>query len=227
MPFWNHIEELRKRLLLALVALVITTLISFSFAEDIIYLLAKPVGDIGNLQSIEVTENVAVFMRVALLSGFSMALPVILYELLAFILPGLKPAEKKWLYLAIIFGTILFAAGVAFAYLVMLPVSVEFLLDFLAIETKPRLSSYINFITTLLFWMGIGFQTPIIVFALAKLKVVSAQVLAKQWRIGLVVIAILAAVITPTIDPVNMGLLMIPLFLLYLLSVLFAWIAAQ
>ena len=227
MSFWDHIEELRKRLFIALIALVITTIISFSFADQVIYFLAKPVGSLDNLQSIEVTENIAVFMRVALLCGFTLALPVLLYELLAFILPGLKPNEKKWLYLAIFFGTVLFVAGVAFTYFFLLPVSIQFLLNFLAVETKPRLSNTINFITNLLFWMGIGFQTPILVFALAKFNLVTAQVLVKHWRIGLVIIAVLAAVITPTVDPVNMALLMVPLFLLYLLSVLFAWIAAR
>jgi sec-independent protein translocase protein TatC len=225
MSFWEHVEELRGRLLIALIALAITTGASFLFADQLIYLLAEPIGSVDALQSIEVTENVAVFMRVALLSGFAISLPVILYELLAFILPGLKKNEKKWVFSAIFFGTILFFGGAAFAYLVMLPVSVRFLIDFLAVETKPRLSSYINFITNLIFWMGIAFQFPILIFALAKLRVVSVKALAKGWRVSLVVIAILAAMITPTVDPVNMALLMAPLFVLYLVSVFFAFLA--
>ena len=95
MSFWEHVEELRGRLLIALIALAAATAASFLFADQLIYLLAKPVGSTDALQSIEVTENVAVFMRVALLSGFAISLPVILYELLAFILPGLKKNEKK------------------------------------------------------------------------------------------------------------------------------------
>ncbi|HEY60916.1 MAG TPA: twin-arginine translocase subunit TatC [Anaerolineae bacterium] len=227
MTFWDHIEELRKRLLIALIALVIATLISFIFTEDLINILAEPVGSIENLQSIEITENVAVFMRVALLSGVVLAMPVILYELLAFIMPGLKSSEKKWVYLAVGMGTLLFIVGVAFAYSVMLPNSILFLMDFLGVETRPRLSNYINFITNLLFWMGVVFQAPLIIFTLAKMKVVSAKTLAKQWRYGLIAIAVLAAMITPTVDPVNMGLLMIPLFSLYLLSVLFAFLATK
>jgi len=226
MSFWEHVEELRKRLLLTLVALGLATAGSFVFADKVIYLLAEPVGSIEALQSIEVTENVSVFMRVALLCGLAIAMPVILYELLAFILPGLKKGEKHWVYLTIIFGTLLFLAGAAFAYFVMLPASITFLIEFLAVETKPRLSSYINFITNLIFWMGIGFQFPILVFAFAKLNIISAQTLAKGWRYSLVVIAVLAAMITPTVDPVNMALLMAPLFVLYLLSVFFAFIAA-
>jgi sec-independent protein translocase protein TatC len=225
MSFWEHVEELRKRLLIAIVALGVTTAGSFLFAERVIYFLAIPAGSIQALQSIEVTENLSVFMRVSLLCGLIVAMPVILYELLAFILPGLKRKEKHWVYLTIFFGTLLFLAGAAFAYFVMLPASVTFLLQFLAVETKPRLSSYINFITTLIFWMGVAFQFPILVFALAKLNIVSAKALGKGWRYALVVIATLAAMITPTVDPVNMSLLMAPLFLLYLISVLVAFLA--
>ena len=226
MTFWAHVEELRKRLLIALAALAAATLGSFTFADRVIYLLAEPIGSVDALQSIEVTENVSVFMRVSLLCGVTIAMPVILYELLVFIMPGLKKSEKKWVYLAIVFGTIFFLAGAAFAYYVMLPSSLTFLIDFLAVETKPRLSSYINFITSLIFWMGVGFQFPLLVFALAKMDVVSAQSLAKGWRYGVVVIAVLAAMITPTVDPVNMALLMAPLCLLYVLSVVFALLAS-
>lgn len=227
MPFWDHVEELRRHLLIALIALAIATFGSFVFAEEIINLLAEPVGSLDALQSIEVTENVSVFMRVSLLSGVAIAMPVILYELLAFIMPGLKQNERRWVIMIVIFGSILFIAGAAFAYFIMLPASLTFLLEFLGVATKPRLSSYINFITNLIFWMGIAFQFPIIIFALTKLGVVSVRTLAKGWRYALVLIAILAAMITPTVDPVNMALLMAPLFLLYLLSVLFASLAVR
>jgi sec-independent protein translocase protein TatC len=227
MPFWDHVEELRRHLLIALLALAAATIGSFLFAQQIIALLAVPVGSLDALQSIEVTENISVFMRVSLLSGVTIAMPVILYELLAFVMPGLKDNERRWVILAVIFGTLLFLAGAAFAYFVMLPASLTFLLQFLGVATRPRLSSYINFITNLIFWMGVGFQFPILVFALAKLGVVSVRALAKGWRYALVLIAVLAAMITPTVDPVNMALLMAPMFLLYLLSVLFAALAVR
>jgi len=227
MPFWDHVEELRHRLLIALIALAAATAGSFLFAERIIGLLAEPAGSIDALQSIEVTENVAVFMRVSLLSGVAIAMPVILYELLAFIMPGLKITERKWVILTVFFGTILFLAGAAFSYFVMLPASLTFLLQFLGVETKPRLSSYINFITSLIFWLGVGFQFPILVFSLAKLQIVSVKSLVKGWRYAIVIIALLAAMITPTVDPVNMAILMAPLFFLYLLSILFAFFATR
>ena len=225
LTFWEHIEELRRRLFIALLALGAATAVSFLFTDKVIYLLAEPVGSIDALQSIEITENISVFMRVALLCGVAISMPVILYEILAFVLPALRRGEKHWVYLTVIFGTLFFLTGAAFAYFIMLPSSLQFLIDFLAVETKPRLSSYIDFITNLIFWMGVGFQFPLVIFALAKLNVVSAKTLAKGWRYGVVAISILAAIITPTVDPVNMALLMAPLLVLYAVSVLFAFLA--
>jgi len=225
MSFWGHFDELRKRLFIGLIALVITTLISFAIAKRLIFILAQPVGGTQNLLSIEVTENMGVFMRVSLLSGFVMALPVIFYEVMAFVLPGLHPSEKKWVFMMIPLATLLFMIGVLFAYFVMLPAALPFLINFLGIKTTPRLSSYFSFVTGLLFWIGISFETPLVVFFLAKMKLVTAKGLARQWRVAIVVIAVLAAVITPTPDPVNMGLLMLPLFSLYLLSLLLATLA--
>jgi sec-independent protein translocase protein TatC len=225
MSFWGHFDELRKRLFIGLIAMVITTLASFAFAQRLIFILAQPVGGTQNLLSIEVTENMGVFMRVSLLSGFVIALPVIFYEVMAFVLPGLHASEKKWVFMMIPLATLLFVIGVLFAYFVMLPTALPFLINFLGIKTTPRLSSYFSFVTGLLFWIGISFETPLVVFFLAKLKLVAAKGLARQWRVAVVVIAVLAAVITPTPDPVNMGLLMLPLFGLYLLSLLLATLA--
>jgi sec-independent protein translocase protein TatC len=227
MSFWDHVEELRRRLLVALVALAVTTAASFAFADKIVVLLTQPIGGPGKLQAIEVTENVNVFLKVSLLSGFLLALPVILYELLAFIIPGLKPGERRWLFLGVLFATLMFALGVAFAYFVMLPNALPFLLNFLNIPTFPRPSSYFDFVTGLLFWIGASFQTPLLIFILARFGVVNASDLLKYWRVAIVVIAIIAAVITPTTDPVNMSLLMAPLIALYFLSVLLAFIAQR
>lgn len=225
MSFWDHVEELRGRLLIALLALLVTTAVSFAFADKAVTLLTLPIGGPSKLQSIEVTENITVFMKVSLLSGFILALPVILYELMAFVIPGLNSRERRWLIVGILSATILFAAGVAFAFFIMLPAALPFLLGFLNIPTNPRPSSYFDFVTGLLFWIGASFQTPLLVFILARFGVVRAGALLKYWRIALVVIAIIAAVVTPTPDPVNMSILMAPLIVLYFLSVLLAYIA--
>ncbi len=225
MDIMEHIDELRRRLLIALLALAVTTAASFALAQKAIDLLSRPIGGLQNLQAIEVTENIGVFMRVSLLGGVILAMPVIVYELVAFIMPGLKPKEKRWVFLSVPFASLLFLAGVLFAYFVMLPSAVQFLITFLGVKANIRLSNYIGFVTNLMFWIGISFETPLLVFILAKIRIVNARMLARQWRIAIVVIAILAAVVTPTVDPVNMGLLMVPLFFLYLLSILLAALA--
>ena len=227
MPLWGHIEELRKRLLYALIALGVGTLISFLYAELAIAFLAKPIGGLENLQSIEITENLGVFMRVSLLCGFVISLPVILYELLAFIIPGLQPKERRWVYWTIPAVFLMFLLGAAFAFYVMLPAAIPFLTSFLGVSTVPRLSNYTSFVISLVFWIGIAFQAPLVVFFLAKLKLVDAKTLVNHWRLAFVLIAVVAAMVTPTVDPVNMALLMMPLILLYGISVLLAFIARR
>ena len=227
MSLFGHIEELRQRLLISIIVLLVAVLASFVFADKVIQWLTLPVGGLEKLQSIEVTENLGVFMRVALLSGFILAFPVIMYELLRFILPGLTTREKRYVAFSIPFATIFFIGGVVFAYFVMLPTALPFLMQFLGVQTNPRLSSYFSFVTNLLFWIGISFETPLFIFILSTFGIVSAKMLLKYWRYAMIIIAVLAAVITPTIDPVNMALLMAPLIVLYFISILFAVIGQR
>jgi sec-independent protein translocase protein TatC len=170
---------------------------------------------------------VSAFMKISLLSGLTLALPIILIELLGFIMPGLKPGERKWIWIIVPVATLFFAGGVVFAYLVLLPAALPFLLSFMGITTIPRPSNYFGFVLNLLFWVGVCFELPLIALVLARLGILSAKTLLKQWRIAIVASAILAALITPTPDPVNMGLMMIPLVGLYFISILFAAIARK
>jgi len=222
-----HLEELRSRLVIALFSLIVAVAGSFVLAPTLLQILTAPIGGLDKLQSIEVTENISVFMRVSLLSGFIVALPVILYQILSFTFPGLTKNEKRWVMLSIPAATILFVSGVVFTYLVMLPTAIPFLIGFLGIQTVPRVSNYIEFVTGLLFWVGVCFEAPMVAYLLAKLKLISGRMLLKQWRIALVIIAIVAAFVTPTGDPINMGLLMLPLLMLYFLSILLALIARR
>ncbi len=225
MELWDHLDELRVRLLKAVIALIVTTAASFVFARRFIEILSQPIGGLDHLQAIEVTESIGVFMRVSLLGGVILAMPVIVYQLLMFVLPGLTSSERKWIYLAVPLASLLFLGGVVFSYFIMLPSAVPFLVDFLGIQATIRISNYINFVTNLMFWIGVSFEMPLLMFLLAKLKIVTAGMLFRQWRVALVIIAVLAAIVTPTVDPVNMGLLMLPLFGLYLLSILLALLA--
>jgi sec-independent protein translocase protein TatC len=227
MTIWDHLNDLRKRLFIGVVALAVTSGLSFIFADRIIAVLAIPLGGIANFLSIEVTENISVFMRVSLLSGFIFSLPIILWQVIGFVVPGLTRRERRWLYYSIPFGTFLFLLGVSFSYFIMLPTAIPFLTTFLNIKTTPRPSFYIEFVTGLMFWVGVLFEMPLIVFLLAKLGLVTASMLLKAWRFAVVGIAIIAAVVTPTSDPINMSILMAPLLALYFFSVGLAAIAGR
>jgi len=219
MPLLQHLEELRLRIITAFAALAATTAFSFMFASRLINLLAEPVGGIKALVSIEITENAAVFMRVSLLSGVILAMPVMVYQAMRFVLPGLTERERRWLRLGVPSASLLFVAGVGFTWYVMLPAAVPFLTRFLGITTQVRPQNYIAFATTLMFWIGLSFEMPLVVLFLARLKLVTAAQLARQWRFAVVAIAVAAAVITPTVDPVNMGIVMLPLAVLYGISI--------
>lgn len=226
-PLLQHLDELRKRIFTAFFVLIVTTGVCFAFSQQIIEYLAKPIGGIQELVAIEITENVSIFMKVSLLGGFALAMPVIVYEILAFVLPGLKKSEKRWLFFMVPFAALLFLGGVAFTWFVMLPTAIPFLSNFLGITTQIRPANYFDFITRLMFWIGICFEMPLIVMFLAKLGFVSAKQLAGGWRYAIVGMAILAAAVTPTVDPVNMGLVMAPLMALYLVSILLAAIVRR
>jgi sec-independent protein translocase protein TatC len=221
-PLLQHLDELRRRLFKAFFALIVTTGISFAFSQQMVEYLATPIGGIGKLVSIELTENIAIFMKVSLLGGFVLGMPVILYQILAFILPGLNKKERIWLIVLVPFATLLFAGGAAFTWFVMLPTAIPFLSNFMGITTQVRPENYFEFITRLMFWIGICFEMPLVIMFLAKLKFVTAKQLAGGWRYAIVVMAVIAAAVTPTVDPVNMGLVMAPLMGLYVISIALA-----
>jgi sec-independent protein translocase protein TatC len=227
MTIWQHLDELRKRLLFAAITIVIGVAVSMLFADWLLDLLARPIGGLENLLSIQVTENLSVYFRVTLLSGFILSLPFTFLQLFLFISPGLTPKERKWIILAVPLATLLFVAGAVFAYLVMLPAAIPFLVEFPGPEVLPKWKDYVNFVTSLIFWIGLSFEAPLIMFILAKLGIVDARGLAKQWRIAVIAIALIAAVATPTPDPINMALLMAPLLILYLLGILLAALASR
>ena len=227
LPLLQHLNELRQRLFKAMAAVAITTAISFVFAEKLINYLASPIGGSQALVSIEVTENIAVYMRVSLLGGLILGMPFVLYQVLRFILPGLRGKERLWLLLGVPLASVLFITGVAFTWFVMIPTAVPFLTGFIGITTHVRPSNYFDFITTLMFWIGLSFEMPVVMMLLAKMKFITAGQLARGWRYAVVIIAVIAAAITPTVDPVNMGLVMAPLGGLYAVSILLAAIAGR
>lgn len=226
MPLLEHLYELRVRLLRATIALLIGTVIGFFFARPLLRLLIKPTGGIS-LQALSPTESIAVFMRVALIAGITIAMPAVLYQALRYILPGLTPVERRALFWVLPGATFLFIVGALFAYLVMLPAAIPFLQGFMADIIQPgwAANTYISFVTALIFWVGLSFETPLIFFFLAKVGIVDHRKLAQWRKYAVLLIAILAAAITPTPDPFNMILVMAPLIVLYELSIVLARLA--
>ncbi len=222
----EHLEELRGRLMKSAIALTVTTLFSFIFAKQFLQLLVAPMGETPPVSS-SPTTAIVVFTKVALISGVALAMPVLVYQLISFIAPGLKPQEKRYLYFILPGATISFVAGAAFAYFVMLPTAIPFLKGFLSDIIHPNwfIDKYISFVTSLLFWVGLSFETPLLIFFLAKLGIVTPAVLSRNRKYAILVMAVLAAIITPTPDPFNMILVMGPLILLYEIGILLAKLA--
>jgi sec-independent protein translocase protein TatC len=205
--------------------LIVTVGISLYYASAILDWLARPIGGIDELQAIDVTEPIGSVMRVALLSGFSLALPYVSMEVLLFAAPGLKRRARMQGFISIPLIVLFFFAGMAFAYFFMLPSALPFLLNFMGIPTLVRPSSYIRFTTGLMFWIGLAFEFPLIAYVLSSMGVLRAELLRELWRVAFILLAVMAAAITPTIDPINMMIVLIPLWALYGISIVLAYIA--
>lgn len=223
-----HLNELRKHLFRSALYLAIATVFSFIFITQILEFLSRPLpGGIQSLQAVDVTEPIGTVFKVALLSGFALSFPLIAFEIWWFTAPGLKRGERISSLLAIPIATLFFIGGMAFAYYLMLPVTLPILLNFMGLSTLPRPNSYFPFVTNLLFWLGMSFEFPVVIFIMARLGMVRAKMLQDQWRLAIVLIAVLAAAITTTTDPTNMALVMGPMFLLYILSIGLAYVAEK
>ncbi len=222
---WDQIEALRMHILRALLALVLTVCASFFFTQQAMQILAQPIGGIEKLTAVDMTENVGVFMRVALFLGIALAVPYIAFEMWLFAAPGLHPRERKIGLLGIPLTLIFFLGGAAFTFYFMLPSAIPFLVDFLGMKTNPRPDSYFSLVTSLMFWIGLFFEYPLVIYLFTSIGLIQPKVLAQQWRIAIVIITIVAAVITPTVDPVNQGLVMAPMIVLYFISIGLSYIA--
>lgn len=215
----QHLAALRGHLLRATLALILVSLLMFEFSGRLLDWLAAPVGGIQQLQAIDVTEPIGVAMRVTLLSAFAITLPYIAFELLLFVAPGLSRRARLTGFLSIPLVFVFFIGGILFTYYYLLPPAVTFLVNFMEIPTLVRPSSYIGFATGLMFWVGLAFEFPLVSYLLAAMGLLPARSLGQNWRIAIVLLAVLAAAITPTVDPLNMLLVWLPLVALYFLSV--------
>lgn len=219
----GHFQELRKRLVRSVIAVAIGAMVSFIFYEWIFYILILPAEGIP-LIYIEMTEMLGTIMRVCLASGLILSMPYIIFQGIMFISPALTRREKRYIYILLPWITFMFLAGVVFGYFILIPPATKFLLTFGSNIATPqiKIGNYIAIITRLLLAIGFVFEMPVVTTFLAKLGLVKAKWLADRRKMAIIVAFILAAIITPTFDPINQSLVAVPLIVLYEMSI---WLA--
>jgi sec-independent protein translocase protein TatC len=242
----QHLTELRDRLMVASIAVILTTIVAFLFSVDIIRLLLVPVNcsfihidaahfpfltpdfvcdtNRTRLIALSPTENFTTFMRVSLFSGIALAMPVILYEIYAYVDPALFPSERRFIRWSGIPILGLFILGMSFCYFILLPNAIKFLISFGndVIDNQLRASDYISFVTTFILGVGLVFEVPVIIYTLVRVGVVQRAWLTKQRRYVFLLVFVIGAIITPTPDPFNQTLVAVPMYLLWELCLFFA-----
>jgi len=219
----GHLSELRHRLIKSVIAVLITAIISFVFAKQIFYILILPTGGI-NLIYIEMTEMIGTYMKVCLASGIILAMPYLTYQVIMFVSPALTRKEKKYVYLILPWIALMFMGGVVFSYFILIPPATKFLITFGSDIATPqiKIGNYISIVTRLLLAIGLVFEMPVVTTFLTKLGVITPKWLAGKRKGAIIFAFILAAIITPTFDPINQSLVAIPLIVLYEMSI---WLA--
>ncbi len=240
MTLMEHLIDLKDHLIRIAVALVICGAASFFLVEKIFNWILHPLyaavekyrleyGVEYRIIATEPTTMIGLFMKIALFSGAIIAMPYIVYQVFHFIMPGLTHKERLSLIIIIPSATFFFVGGVAFSYYVMVPAAIPFLLGFgwnffggTQVDQMWQVDRYLPFLLNLVFWVGVSFETPLIMAFISRMGVLTAKQFLAFWKFAVVGIAILAALITPTPDPFNMGLVMAPLIALYFFGVLLA-----
>src|SRR2546429_5678576 len=224
----QHLGELRDRLVVCAIALVVTTGVAFYFGTQLIRILLIPVDCTfiptyscheppTTLVSFSPTENFTTYFRVALFAGFALAMPMILYQIYAYIDPALLPKERRFIRFMGLPVIGLFIAGMLFCYFILLPNAIKFLITFgdEVIKNQLRAADYLSFVTIFILGMGLVFEVPVVIFALVKIHVITRASLAKQRRYAFLAAFVIGAIITPPPDPFNQTLVAAPRYLLF------------
>jgi sec-independent protein translocase protein TatC len=232
MTLLEHLEELRGRLVAACIALVVGVLISIvpiptldSITGYLFNLIVNNAKSSGvTIIAIRPGESFFTYLEVALVVGAAIAMPVIIYQILAFVTPALYANERRYLFIAVPGVFLSFIAGVVFCYFLTLPFATRFLAGFLAgtIEPQWTIENYVDFVATFMFWVGVMFELPIIMFFLSKLGVVSHQRMASFRKYAFILAFVIGAAITPTPDPINQTIISLPIYFLFELGVILA-----
>jgi sec-independent protein translocase protein TatC len=215
----ENIEQFRKHLLRSVVMLFISAGVAWYFINPITAFLAVPIGGPQNLQVIDLTEAIGVYMKIAFTVGLALALPYIAFEFWLFAAPGLTPRERWISLVGIPLTAVLFVAGVAFTYYYMLPVAIPLLQNIGDFQSNPTADRYYSLITRLLLWIGLFFEFPLVTTILTSIGILTPKGLISQWRLAIILIGVIAALITPTTDMGSMALVMAPMTALYFISI--------
>jgi sec-independent protein translocase protein TatC len=216
----EHLGELRSRIFIGLAALVPAFVVAFAFHETLIDVLTRPLPDDKQLITLGVTEPFTTAVEVSLTAAVAVTLPILLYQLWSFLAPAIEEGKQRTVATFATLATLLFAGGVAFSYFVVLPRALGFLTSFGEefFQVEIRASYYFSFVTVTLLASGLAFQMPIFILALVRLRILSASRLRRNRRVGFALMFVFA-VLLPTVDPVSLALEVIPLILLFELSV--------
>ena len=219
----EHLAELRSRLLKCVIAVVVTSAISFVFARQIFAVLTSPTSGF-DLIYIDMTELLGMYMKVCFATGIALAMPFLVYQVLMFVFPALTQKEIKNILVVFPWITFMFIGGILFSYFFLIPPAVKFLFTFgnEIAEPQIRIGSYINVVTRVLLGTGIVFELPVITTFLARMGIITSSWLARRRKVALILAFVLGAIITPTFDPINQSFIALPLIALYEISI---WLA--
>jgi sec-independent protein translocase protein TatC len=234
MPFLSHIGELKRRLTWVALFFILTVGTSLAFHRHIIRFLVEPAEDLnaftgGTLIFTDLTEFWGAAVKISVMTGALVTLPFFSLQMSLFLGPGLSSTERRWLYLLMPFALLSFAGGIAFGYFILIPPAISFLLNFAGDVATPliRIGSYLNLVTMLLFWMGLSFELPVVMFFVAKIGVATPQFFLSKFKYAVVGAFVVGAMITPTFDPFNQSLVAGPIIVLYLVGYLLARVGAK
>jgi sec-independent protein translocase protein TatC len=231
MSFLDHVEELRWRIIYAIIGVLIFTIIAWIFIDPLVEIvLLRPARDANaSLQNLRPFGQLFLYVQVAIIVGIVASLPNIFYQLWQFIAPALRKKERKYILWIVFFSTFCFLAGVAFAYFVMLPLAMKFAAQFgsEAIKNEFSIEEYMSIIISVMLAAGVVFELPMISFFLSKLGILTPKFMRKYRRHAIVIILVLSAFLTPGADPVSQIILAVPLVLLYEISIFISKLSSK
>lgn len=230
MSFLDHLDELRKRLLFSVIAILVGFLVSFAFISQIFAFIMRPLVAVlpagGKMIYIEPTEAFMLYMKIAAVAGLMLAAPFVLWQVWLFIAPGLYTHEKRFAIPFVVFSTFFFVSGALFSHYVVFPFMWTFFASFSTdyMAFTPRIEPVFSLYVKMLFACGLVFQMPTLVLFLARMGAVTPRWLLRNFKYAVLIIFVVAAIITPTADPVGQTMMALPMIALYVISILVAWV---